>query len=143
MPASAAMVAIDAARPSRWTIRSAASSSSSRRAARSGAASAPPVTDRRSLTRSLRSRDLVTGDGTADDEPLDLAGALEDRVDLRVAVPPLHRVLAGVAVAAEDLDRLLGHLDRGLPGEQLAHRALACGEGDVVLAHPRRAPDQQ
>ena len=32
-------------------------------------------------------------------------GAFEDRVDLRVAVPALDRVLAHVAVAAEDLDR--------------------------------------
>src|SRR5579859_7563735 len=38
---------------------------------------------------------------------------------LGVPVPPLDRVLAGVAVAAQDLDRLLGHPDRGLPATSL------------------------
>ena len=54
------------------------------------------------------SADVHAGDGAGDHQALDLAGAFEDRVDLRVAVPPLHRVLAHVAVPAEDLDRLLG-----------------------------------
>jgi hypothetical protein len=49
-----------------------------------------------------------------DDELLDLAGALEDRVDLGVAVPALYWVLAGVAVAAEDLNRFFGDSHRGL-----------------------------
>ena len=40
--------------------------------------------------------------------------AFEDRVDLGVAVPALDGVLAGVAVAAEDLDRFLGRPDRDL-----------------------------
>src|SRR5688500_13148924 len=52
----------------------------------------------------LRLLDVDARDGAADDEPLDLRGALEDRVDLRVAVPPLDGVLPHVAVATEDLD---------------------------------------
>ena len=47
-------------------------------------------------------------DGAGDDELLDLLGAFEDVEDLGVAVPTLDRVLAGVAVSAEDLDRTLG-----------------------------------
>ena len=87
--------------------------------------------------------DVDAGDGPADDQPLDLRGALEDGVDLRVAVPALDRVLADVAVAAHDLDRLLGHPDRGLAGVELGHRALARGELLAVPAHPRRSPDEQ
>src|SRR5690606_3333367 len=49
------------------------------------------------------SLDADAGDGPADDQLLDLLGALEDVHDLRVAVPALHRVLPGVAVAAQDL----------------------------------------
>src|SRR5207247_8787091 len=41
------------------------------------------------------------GEGPSDDHALDLRGSLEDREDLRVAVPALYRELAGVAVAAE------------------------------------------
>src|SRR5687767_11899533 len=65
------------------------------------AASSPSA--RASLTTAPSSHDAVARDGARDDEPLDLRRALEDRVDLRVAVPALDRVLAGVAVAAEDL----------------------------------------
>src|SRR5512147_1512764 len=47
--------------------------------------------------------DVDAGDCAADHQALDLRGPLEDRVDLGVAVHPLDRELAGVAVAAEDL----------------------------------------
>src|SRR5690348_14074313 len=67
-----------------------------------------------------RSAHVKAGDGPSDDHALDLAGAFEDREDLRVAVPALHRELAGVAVAAENLHGLLGDPDRGLPRDQLA-----------------------
>src|SRR5215217_6852382 len=60
--------------------------------------------------------DLPTRDRARDHKPLDLGGALEDRVDLRVAVHALDRVLARVAVAAEDLDRALRRPDRDLAG---------------------------
>src|SRR5687768_15103476 len=93
---------------------------------------------------SMRSlTDLAPGNGARDDEPLDLRGALEDRVDLRVAVPALDGVLARVAVAAEDLDRALGGPDRDLPGLELGHRALGVLEGLAVAGHPGGAPDEQ
>ena len=50
--------------------------------------------------------DVEPGDGSTYDQALDLPGALEDGEDLRVAVHPLHGVVAGVAVAAQDLDGL-------------------------------------
>src|SRR5690349_3321875 len=87
--------------------------------------------------------DLHAGDGPRDHKALNLRGALEDRVDLRVAVHALDRVLARVAVAAEDLDRALGAPDRDLAGLELAHRALGVGERAAGAAHPRRAPDEQ
>jgi len=83
------------------------------------------------------------GDRPADDHPLDLRRALEDREDLRVAVPALDRVLAGVAVAAEDLNRLLSHADRSLPRHQLGHRALGVLERLALAGHPGRAPGKQ
>src|ERR1022692_1368551 len=55
------------------------------------------------------------GEGAADDQALDLAGALEDGEDLGIPVPAFHRVIAGVAVPAEYLDRLLGDPPRGPP----------------------------
>src|SRR4029453_7140915 len=68
--------------------------------------------------------DAEAGDGPADDELLDLLGALEDVVDLGVAVHALDGVLAGVAVAAQDLDGPLGDPHRRATGLELRHRAL-------------------
>ena len=51
---------------------------------------------------------MPTGDGPGDDQPLDFRRALEDRVDLRIPVPPLDGEVADVAVAAEDLDGFVG-----------------------------------
>src|SRR5260370_31375101 len=67
---------------------------------------------------------LVVGDRSRDDEPLDLAGAFEERVDLGVAVPLLDREVPDIAVAAADLDRLLADLHRDLARLQLRHLAL-------------------
>ncbi len=73
-------------------------------------------------------------------EPLDLARALVDLGDLRVAVVALDRELLLVAVAAEDLDRLrLVH--GGAPyrrGEELRLRA-RLGVRLLRLLQPRRA----
>src|SRR3954452_13423788 len=90
----------------------------------------------------VASRDLRGRDRPRDDPPLDLRGALEDRVDLGVAVHPLDGELARVAVAAEDLDRALGRPDRDLAGLELAHRALGVGELASGAPHPRGAPDE-
>src|SRR5262249_39050477 len=76
-------------------------------------------------------------------EALDLGGAFEDRVDLRVAVPAFDRVLAHVAIAAEDLDRVLGDAYRDLPGLELAHGALTVEELLLVRTHPARPPHQE
>src|SRR3954453_22478046 len=79
--------------------------------------------------------DVGAADGPRDDQALDLRGPLEDRVDLRVAVHPFDGVLAGVAVAAEDLDRLFRHPHRSLTGEELALRALG-GVEHLALTCP-------
>ena len=55
------------------------------------------------------SLDAHTRDGPADHQLLDLGSALEDGVDLRITVPTLNWVLTGVAVATEDLYRILGN----------------------------------
>src|SRR5216117_3812252 len=86
---------------------------------------------------------LAGRQGPRDDQPLDLAGAFEQRVDLGVAVPLLDGEVADVAVAAADLNRLLGDLDRHLAGLQLGHRTFGVLELAVVPAFPQRAPDER
>jgi hypothetical protein len=78
--------------------------------------------------------DVHPGDGPGDDQLLDLAGALEDREDLGVAMPPLDRVVADVAGAAEDLDGVVGDPHGGLAGEQLGLGAL--GRLEPLAAGP-------
>src|SRR5664280_1626971 len=87
--------------------------------------------------------DVYSADCSGDHELLDLGGALEDVVDLRVAVPALDGILARVAVAAEDLDRALGHPHRDLARLELAHRSLGVLKAHTRAAHPRGAPDEQ
>src|SRR6476469_2487309 len=95
------------------------------------------------IGRPGRSANLDAADGARDDQALDLRGALEDRVDLGVAVPALDGELARVAVAAEDVHGALGGPERDLARLELAHRALGVLERDRVAPHPRRAPDEQ
>src|SRR3954454_6034436 len=81
--------------------------------------------------------DVHPRDGARDDQLLDLRGALEDVVDLRIPVPALDRELARVAVSAQDLDGPFGRPDGDLAGLELAHRALGVLEPVGVAAHPR------
>src|SRR5690349_10555022 len=92
------------------------------------------------VQRALR---RLVGKGTTDDHPLDLARALEDRVELRVAVPLLDRQVAHVSPAAADLDRLLGRAHGDLRGHELRHRALAELVVHAGGRHPGRAPHEQ
>src|SRR5450759_1467220 len=80
--------------------------------------------------------DVHPRDRARDHELLDLGGALEDVIDLGVAVPALDRELACVAVAAEDLDRTLGDPHGDLAGLELAHRALGALERNLAAPHP-------
>src|SRR5436190_17007951 len=59
-----------------------------------------------------------------DDEPLDLARALADGGELHVAEVFLRRVVLHEAVAAVDLDAVVGHLDGDLARIQFGHRRL-------------------
>src|SRR6266700_3772837 len=89
------------------------------------------------------SRNVHARDRAGNDEPLNFACAFKNRVDLRVAVPALDGVVADVAVAAEDLDGLLGDPHGRLAGEELGHGALAGFELLAAAAHPRRPPHEQ
>src|SRR6266704_3885724 len=84
---------------------------------RSGLAAAAPSTWRRATSPALE--DLL-----GDDEALDLRGALVDLEDLRVAHQLLDRVLARVAVAAEDLHGVERRLHGGVGGERLGEGGL-------------------
>src|SRR5512138_3685197 len=68
-----------------------------------------------------------------DDHSLDLVRALVDLGDLGVAHEALDRELAGIAVAAEDLHRVGGHLHGGIGGQALRGRGLERGAGDPVI----------
>ena len=57
-------------------------------------------------------------------------------------MPLLDGEIADVAVAAADLDRLVGDLDGHLAGLQLGHRALRLLELAAAAAFPERPPDQ-
>src|SRR5919108_3208730 len=85
---------------------------------------------------------LQPEDRARDHEPLDLARALVDLRDLRVAVVPLDGELLRVPVAAEDLDRLRRLAARHLRRVELRLRALLGVRGAARL-QPRRAVDEQ
>src|SRR3954447_11057305 len=73
----------------------------------------------------MRCSDLVPLEQLlADDHALDLARALADQQQRRVAVDALDLVLLGVAVAAVDAQGLLGAEAAGLRGEELGHARL-------------------
>src|SRR5918996_3981141 len=91
---------------------------------RSFGKSVPPSTILRYATATL-----FCSERARDDQPLDLARALEQRVDLRVPVPLLDGEVLDVAVPAEYLDRLFGHAHGDLTGLELAHRAFGPREG--------------
>ena len=85
--------------------------------------------------------------GSGDERPrdhhlLDLVGALTDREDLRVAVEAAHRILLHVAVAAVDLDRLLGAADRQAPRLELRLRRRQREVAARVLLHRRLVNEQ-
>ncbi len=106
--------------------------------ARLAAAPAPPRSRRRRVGRcwySAPAGDIRAGgrDATrligvqrpADHHPLDLVGALEDLHHLGLAHVALDREVAGVAVAAEDLDGVGGDLHGVVGGDELGDRGLA------------------
>lgn len=80
--------------------------------------------------------DVHARNGPCNDQALYFRSPFENRVDLRVSVPALDRVLANVAVAPEDLDRLFGHLDGRLTGVELGHRTFAVQERLACRGHP-------
>src|SRR5690242_2531757 len=64
-------------------------------------------------SRNHPSRSILSGDLPADDQALNIAGALVDLANPDIAVDPLDRKILQIAVAAMDLDRVgaypLGH----------------------------------
>src|SRR5439155_16797177 len=95
---------------------------SSPRRRRTGPATAAPRASRRSR---------LGAQSASDDHLLHLIGALSDGEDLGVAVEAAHRVLLDIAVAAVDLDRLLGAADGQAPCLELR---LGGGQGELRLA---------
>src|SRR5579859_5384053 len=81
-----------------------------------------------------KERTLLLDHLAGDHEALDLVRALVDLRDLRVAHHALERVLADVAVAAEDLHRLGRDPHRRVRAEQLRHRARL---GQLRVGHAR------
>src|ERR1700722_10609695 len=94
-----------------------------------------------SKERATKSRSERPGDH----QLLDLVGSLADREDLRVAVEPADRILLDVAVAAMDLERLVGRVNGEPPALQLCLRreqakvaALVLEPGGLLHKKPAR-----
>src|SRR3954471_19304089 len=88
---------------------------------------------------------VLAGRGAADDQLLDLRGALVEGGDAGVAQVALDRVVVDVAGAAVDLDRQVRALDRRLRRVELRDRGLGRVRQAAVLQvagppdqHPRR-----
>src|SRR5476651_1059377 len=87
----------------------------------------------------------LLGEVARDEEPLDLARALVDLRDARVAIVALDGIVVQVAVAAMDLDRLgahplgkLGGIELGLRRFRKARDALGAHAGRMQDEKPRR-----
>jgi hypothetical protein len=80
--------------------------------------------------------DVHARNGPCNDQALYFRSPFKNRVDLRVPVPALDRIFTDVAVAAQDLDGLFGHLDGRFAGVELGHRALAIEERLTRRGHP-------
>src|SRR6185295_19437146 len=97
--------------------------------------------------RPLGRRLGVLQEPTRNDHPLDLAGALVDARDARVAVGTLDPELAHVAHAAMDLHRRIGDAAKHLRREELRHRGAlrdalaAVGARCRVVHHESRRVD--
>ena len=76
-------------------------------------------------------------------QPLDLVGALVDLRDLGVAHHPLDGVLVDVAVAAQHLDGVGGHLHGRVAGEELGERGEMGDLGRVVVDQLRGVVDHR
>src|SRR5260221_12894226 len=84
----------------------------------------------------------LLGEVARDQQPLDLAGAFVDLRDARVAIVALDRIVAQVAVAAVDLDRLGAYPLGELGCVELRLRRF--GEaGNAFAAHARRMQDEK
>src|SRR5712691_9584837 len=75
-------------------------------------------------------------------QPLDLGRAFPDLIDLGIAVPFFDGEVADVAVAAQDLDGVVGDAHGHVAGFELGHARLA-GEGPTLGGGPGGSPDQQ
>src|SRR5205085_7390242 len=124
VPAPRSSTAASGPSPSSETTRSSSSSGHSGRPSSYSLAARPKASGGASLgdTRQ-QERALLLDHLARDHQSLDLVRALVDLRDLRVAHHPLDRVLADVAVAAEDLDRLGRDRHGRVRAEQLRHRA--------------------
>src|SRR4051812_6819506 len=67
-----------------------------------------------------------------DDDAHDLVGALQDRMDAKVAPEALDRVIHQIAVAAVELERPVDDGGAGVGGEALGHRGEARLVGGVL-----------
>src|SRR5262249_36958482 len=70
------------------------------------------------LSRTLRTSARLVVELGADQHAADFAGACADLVELGIAQQPSSRIVVGVAIAAEELDRVERHCSRALGREQ-------------------------
>ena len=71
-----------------------------------------------------------------DDQPHDFVGALEDLVHAQVAHDTLDFIVCKIAVAAVDLQRLVGDVEAGVGDEALGLGGVGDQAGSVLLPSP-------
>src|SRR5215468_5103229 len=123
----AASIALAGGRSS--VISSTPPDASARTGGRPAAGSGPPPAGTSGPPLAAISGALLAEHRAGDDVPLDLAGAVPDPLDPRVAPEPLDTEVAHQAHAAEDLHCLVGDAAEHLGGVELGHRG-------VGVAHP-------
>src|SRR5271169_2697972 len=78
-----------------------------------------------------------------DDHPHDLVGAFEDLVHAQIAQIALDRKVLQIAVAAEQLQRLVADVEPGISRETLGHRAMHDRLWITAVEARGPAPDHQ
>src|ERR1700722_6523543 len=83
-----------------------------------------PPSAQRPVRPGPRRRASLPQEVAGDDDAHDLVGAFEDLVDAQITQIALDREIPEIAVAAVQLQRLVGDVEPGIGGDALGHRAM-------------------
>ena len=81
----------------------------------------------------LPGKQSAADQGAGDDDPHDLVGAFENLVDAQIAHQFLDAVVMQIAVAAKQLQRIVGDLETAVGDEALGHGRPFRGVGRLAV----------